>query len=279
MRLAWLITIKEQRDSLNLLKELKSVAEKEPECPGASEAVSIMYGIALENGAFLPSFALCPADRRNVEALFPALAGCFTRLPSAVKIDKVCALRTSSKRFARYLDALVAINDKATASSQKADLAPLIELANSFAYKHECQRDRILVDAAWHFPASLPELTVCEECYDELLRPRIKKGPSIADRFAHSLQPLPSGTSGRASCQLYSARMRRVWERSADKGDWDYLKRKVIKRRNVESELREQQQAIMMMLTKGGGSYAGGVDKERLKRELDRIEQEWAWWE
>jgi len=280
-RLAWLLTLKEQHSDLSLLKSLSLAAATEPECPGAAESAGVMYGIALESGAFLPSFALCPADRRNAETLFPALAGAFARVPAAVKIERVCALRAASKRLPRYLDALVAAA-AASAAAGRADLAPLADVARALAYTQECGRDRMVADGAWHFPAALPELTVCEECFDEVVRPRLRRGPSLADRFCASLQPLPPPGARRASCQLYSGRMRRVWERAADKADWEYLKRKVRERRKVEDELREQQQAIMVMLTtKGGGLYAGGggVDKERLKKELDRIELEWADWE
>ena len=279
-RLAWLLTLKQQRADLGLLRSLSAAAAAESECPGAAESAGVMYGIALDTGAFVPSFALCPADRRIAETLFPALAGAFVRVPAAVKIERVCALRAASKRLPQYLDALVEAAESSAAGG-RADLAPLATVARALAYKQECGRDRMVADGAWHFPAGLPELTVCEECFDEVVRPRLRRGPSLADRFSLSLQPLPP-PARRASCQLYSPRMRRVWERSADKGDWEYLKRKVRERRKVEDELREQQQAIMMMLTtKGGGLYAGGggVDKERLKKELDRIELEWADWE
>lgn len=282
IRLAWLLTTKRRRQDLDLLYGISKAAATEPECPGATEATGTMYGIPLENGAFLPSFALCPTDKKNVETLFPSLVGCFTRFPSSVKVDKICALRTSSKRFATYLDVLVDVDEKAQGSAKaKADLAPLVELAKGFAYKQECQRDRILVDQTWHFPPGLPELTVCEECFDELVYPHIKKGPSIADKFNRTLQPLHPTLSDKSTCQLYSARMRRVWERSVEKGDWEYLKRKVRERRQVENELREQQVEIMKMLNRGGGVYAGagGVDRERLKKELDRIELEWSEWE
>lgn len=282
IRLAWLLTIKRRRQDLDLLYGISKAAATEPECPGNTEAVGIMYGIPLENGAFLPSFALCPADRKNLETLFPSLVGCFTRFPSSIKIDKICALHSNSKRFPTYLDVLVDIDEKAHSTGKtKADVTPLIELAKSFAYKQECQRDKILTDQTWHFPPSLPELTVCEECFDELIYPHTKKGPSIADKFNRTLQPLHPSLSDKSTCQLYSARMRRVWERSVEKGDWEYLKRKGRERRQVESELRAQQVEIMKMLNRGGGVYAGagGVDRERLKKELDRIELEWSEWE
>ena len=287
VRLAWLLTRKHKRQDLGLIQGLAEIAANEPDCPGASEAVGIMYGIQNDQGAFIPSFAVCPLDKRNLETLFPSLIGAFTRFPASVKVDRICTLRMNSKRFPKYLDVIVDIDDKARSgasrggATRKPDLQPLIDLTGSFAYKQECQRDHILLDQTWHFPPSMPELTVCEECFDEIIYPAVKRGSPVAERFNMSLQPLPSAMGGKSTCQLYSPRMRRVWERSVKNEDWEYLKRKVRERREVEDDLRSQQKDIQKMLQRGGGIYAapGGVDRERLKKKLDSIALVWADWE
>jgi len=286
VRLAWLLTLKHKRQDLDLVQGLTEIATSEPVCPGASEAVGIMYGIQNDQGAFIPSFAICPLDKRNLETLFPSLIGAFTRFPSSVKVDRICTLRMNSKRFPKYLDVLVDIDDKARSNASHGgkrtpDLKPLIDLASSFAYKQECQRDHILLDQTWYFPPAMPEMTVCEECFDEMIYPAIKRGSPVADHFNKVLQPLVPAMAGKSSCQLYSPRMKRVWERSIKNEDWEYLKRKVKERKEVEDDLRAQQKEIQKMLQRGGGIYAGagGVDRERLKRELDRIELEWTEWE
>ena len=286
VRLAWLLTLKHNRQDLNLIQSLTEIADKEPDCPGASEAVGIMYGIQNDQGAFIPSFAICPLDKKNLETLFPSLIGAFTRFPSSVKVDRICTLRIDSKRFPKYLDVIVDIDDKAHSSAsrggtRKPDLQLLIDLAGSFAYKQECQRDHILLDQTWYFPPCMPELTVCEECFDEVIYPNIKRGSSVAERFNKVLQPLVPDMGGKSTCQLYSPRMRRVWEKSIRNDDWDYLKRKARARMEVENDLRAQQKDIQKMIQRGGGIYAsaGGVDRERLKKELDRIALEWREWE
>jgi len=286
VRLAWLLTLKHNRQDLDLIYDLTEIAASEPDCPGATEAVGIMYGIQNDQGAFIPSLAFCPLDKKNVETLFPSFIGAFTRFPSSVKVDRICTLRMNSKRFPKYLDILVNIDDKARSSgsrgaTRKPDLQPLIDLADRFAYKQECQRDRILLDQTWYFPPSLPELIVCEECFDEVIYPAIKRGSPVAERFNKTLQPPVPAMADKSSCQLYSPRMRRVWEKSVKNEDWEYLKRRVRERREVESDLRARQKEIQRMLQKGGGIYAGAgrVDRERLKKELDSIESEWAEWE
>jgi hypothetical protein len=78
--------------------------------------------------------------------------------------------------------------------------------------------------------------------------------------------------------------MRRVWERAVKYGEKEgmiYLARKARERREVEDDLRLQQKEIGRLLDRNkklGGSTTT-ADKERLKRELDKIELEWADWE
>jgi hypothetical protein len=66
------------------------------------------------------------------------------------------------------------------------------------------------------------------------------------------------------------------------------LIRKVRERKDAEVELRKQRADLLRLLgslsgnaTPGGpySSGSGGVDKERLKRELERVERQWEDWE
>jgi hypothetical protein len=186
-----------------------------------------------------------------------------------------------------YLDLIVSIDDKARASpraSTTPDLKLLYDLLDSNAYKQECQRDRIILDQTWHFMPSFPDLTICEECYDSAVWPFVKSDSSdLAERFSRTLMPVPPTATrqfeGGASCQLYSPRMRRVWERAIRYGDdegFRYLVRKVRERKDVHQDLLLQQVDINKSLVDRGSS---GVDRERFRRELERIEREWGEWE
>lgn len=284
-RLAWLLTLKRQRKDLDLLYALAAISNIEPECPGIRECPGTWYGLRGDGRSFKPNFAICSSDIKSLEALFPSLLGTFVRLPDSGfrPNSRVCSLRIASQRWNQYLDLIVAIDDKARAGRVMIppDLQSLEDLLDSHAYKMECQRDRIIVDQTWHFIPTLPDFTVCEECFESVVSPVIDSGDSaLANRFHKVLMPLPPSATrqfeGGASCQLYSPRMRRVWERAVRYGSDEghrYLSRKVRERKDVHQELLMKQVGIHKRLSERG------VDKERLRRELERIEREWGDWE
>jgi hypothetical protein len=286
VRLAWLLTLKQQRQNINLIYAVAAVTESEPECPGSLEAMGSWYTIADEYGALMPYLTICQRDKKHLEALFPSLTGVLVRLPSSSSRNpSTCSIRTDSRRFPKYLDLLVEVDDKARFKNRAStsDLKPVIDLVRSNAFKSECKKDHIVLDHTWHYIPTLPALSVCEECFDEAVLPAIKQGSSLAGKFNRVLMPLPPvyENSG-CSCQLYSPRMRKVWDRALRRGDEEgfaYLAKKANERRDVELDLRRQQVDIKRMLDRNVKGNAGGVDRERLRKELERIENEWADWE
>lgn len=285
IRLAWLLTLKRQRKDLDLIYALAAISDVGPECPGTRECPGKWYGLRGEGRTFKPNFAICSSDTQSLEALFPSLLGTFVRLPDSGSrpTPRICSLRIESQRWNQYLDLIVAIDDKARAGRVMIppNLDPLEDLLDTHAYKMECQRDRIIQDQTWHFIPTLPDFTVCEECFESIVSPVIDSGDSaLANRFHKALMPLPPSATrqfeGGASCQLYSPRMRRVWERAVRYGSDEghrYLARKVRERKDVHQELLMRQVDIHKRLSERG------VDKEKLRRELERIEREWGEWE
>jgi hypothetical protein len=286
VRLAWLLTLKEQRQNINPIYAVAAVTNTEPECPGSQEAMGCWYSLEDEFGALMPYLTICQRDKKNLEALFPSLTGVLVRLPSSSsRSPSTCSMRTDSRRFPKYLDLLVEIDERARFKSRATptDLKPLIDLVRSNAFKSECKRDRIVLDHTWHYMPSLPALSICEECYDDAVLPAIKQGSGLASKFNRVLMPLPPALENSGcSCQLYSPRMRKVWDRALRRSDEEglsYLARKVNERRDVELDLRRQQVEIKRLLDRSSKGYSGGVDREWLRKELERIEKEWADWE
>jgi hypothetical protein len=285
-RLAWLLTLKSRRRDPDLIYALAAIIGSESECPGELEAMGNWYGVKDQYGSLLPGFTICQRDQRCLEALFPSLIGIFARLPSSgsVRPAAICSLRTNSRRFPIYLDHLVEIDDKARSQALTTpNLKPLVDLIRSHVYKPECTRDRLVLDRTWHYMPSFPSLTVCEECYDDTVWPAMKQNSELANRFNRMLMPLPPAyESSACSCQLYSPRMRRVWDRAVRYGDdegFAYLTRKVMERKEMESNLRRKQNEINRLLDKSSNGYSHGVDREWLKKELKAIEQDWLDWE
>jgi len=289
VRLAWLLTLKRQRQDIDLIYALSAITSLESACSDSRKSMGPWFGLKEQSGQIVSNFAICSRDVKYIEALFPSLIGAFTRISPSSYDDqlKLCSLRLSSKRFPMYLDLLEDIDDDARTSSGRliVNLQPLIDVARAHACKQECPRDNPLADSMWHFIPILPDFSVCEECYDDIIWPSTKNGSDVADKVTKVLMPLPVGRHAAGpSCQLYSPRMRKVWERSVKYGDdkgLKYLARKVKERREVEDDLRRQQAEISRLLDRtvkmGGPSVS--ADKERLKRELERIAAEWADWE
>jgi hypothetical protein len=299
MRLAWLITIKQRRQSLDLLYNLTAIADQERACPGDRELSTdhvLWYGIPDQrDGLHVANFAICPRDLKMMEALFPSIRGYFTPLPAsnpyAMPSSFACSLRVTSRRFPKYLDLLVELDAEAQLLNQRPNISRFVQLARENAFKNECGREKPLFRKLWHFIPHLPELTVCQECFDELVWPAVASpsssstsstsslysAPTIPKMFNRTIQPVPNEDPELgSSCCLYSPRMRKVWERSVEANDFGYLQRKVLERKRMENKLgRERKDVLGWMagLERGTGQW------ERAKLELKGNEAEWKEWE
>ncbi|KAF2036253.1 hypothetical protein EK21DRAFT_52717 [Setomelanomma holmii] len=289
IRLAWLLTIKQRRPSLELIYALADIAEIDRPCPDDRELGSdrvTWYGIADQrDGIHVANFAVCSCDRRMIETLFPSMRGYFTKLPSTYAssiLEKyMCSLRTSSRRFPKYLDLLVELDAEAQDLDKRLNINRFIQMARDNAFKGECKKDKSYVRKAWHFIPALPELTVCEECYDELIWPAIQSkntSSSIPRLFNKAIQLVPNEDPDiGSSCCLYSPRMRKVFSTSVREEDFTYLKRKAVDRKRAEARLARERKGIMNWMAE---MERGGAQWERAKSELSALQSEWTtYWE
>ncbi|CAO2648282.1 Nn.00g075490.m01.CDS01 [Neocucurbitaria sp. VM-36] len=230
-RLAWLLTIRQQRQSLEFNYSLAEIEENERLCPSDRKlGFDRVDWYALFGEENLATFSLCPCDVRRIEVLFPSLRGFFLKLnPSSEK--HTCDLRISSHRFPKYLDLLVEIDAEAKTLSSKPDFNGFLQLILENASKDVCPRDKASFLREWYFVRRLPEFTVCERCYDELVRPAIQSGTWIPGLFNKYPEPVPSEDTVHGTiCCLYSSHMRRIWEMSVKDDDFAYLKHEAHKR-------------------------------------------------
>ncbi|KXL48869.1 hypothetical protein M433DRAFT_62835 [Acidomyces richmondensis BFW] len=276
MRLAWLLTLQQQRTDLTLLKDMAEVEETSDPCPGSNEALRAWYGVKDPEGLFVREFHICHADVRKLERLLPTLKEFFVPLPNRASYGKyTCSMRVNGNRFSPYLDALIRIHEKALASRQPADPMPFIALVERKTKIRECTRDVMLIGALWHFIPSLKELTVCPDCFESVVEPEIRKRRDIPMRFNRTMQPVYGEGMG-SSCYLYSRRMRRAFYRAIEDNDLKYLARKAKERREAELHLQERYKDVMRRakrLDREGG--ASEEDERRLNYELQRITEEW----
>jgi hypothetical protein len=285
MRLAWLLIIKQQRKVPDLIYQLATIADVGQPCPKDREVTGgTWYGIPdQKDGIHVANFAVCPEDVKQLEALCPSLRGYFTRLPSTTygmsgPRKYTCSLRTTSKRFPKYLDLLVELDEEARLTGRPPDIERFIKLAREHAFKSECAKDQLFTRRPWHFIPSLPEFTVCEECYDDLVWPAIREKNSIAKLFNRNTQLVPSEDPVGTSCCLYSPRMRRVWDRALDDEDYSYLKRKALQRKENELRLAKERMELNDWLENMANARSGSYGKsqyDNIRRSLRAVEEEW----
>ncbi|KAF2460355.1 hypothetical protein BDY21DRAFT_280067 [Lineolata rhizophorae] len=314
IRIAWVLTLERELSNLNLIYEVAEIMASEQECPGNRESYRSWYVLPADYHSStekLPPFHICSFDMRIVEALLPSFRGFFERARPPLASSptdsnshekRLCSLRIQSPHFTTFFDALVAADDDAQyrsamqrrsgggSSPLDPDLRPKNKSSTS---RRECPRDDVLVlDAPWHTIPGLPEFTVCEACFAEVVYPDIAAGSPLAAKMSSSARPVPAITidsrSGGGttvveghSCQLYSPRMRHVWRCAVQDEDLGYLVRKARERRKVETVLTARYKGLMRRVEAKGGFAAmeGSVEAEQLKAKIRDVLTDWKNWE
>lgn len=283
VRLAWLMSLKQQRQSLDLLYSIASIVTSDLACPGDSQTSGLWYSLLDSYGDPIPDLYICARDVKSLEALFPSLRGSFAAIYQRdPRVKHLCSLRAPSRTFAPYLDCLAEIDERALRKGQPPDTRRLAQMVRENATRHACPRDNLVLNQAFYIVPALPEFTVCEDCYDEVVFPALVAGSAVAGQFATEMRVLP----GQQSCQLYSPRMRRVWQRAVEDADLIYLAKKARERKRIEVELQAQHKALLELMGKRdsgvayAGAYAGGMGGEpRVSEELEKIRRAWKDWE
>jgi hypothetical protein len=288
VRLAWLLNDQRGRQDLDILYTLAAIMAAEPECPGDEEASREWYGIRDEYGELVSGFHVCQCDRRNIESLLPTLQGTLVRIPSS-RQKRLCSVRKQSRRFSKYLDMLIEIDAEAKRTQRQVDLRGFVDLVRQLSYRMECPRNNLILERAWHFIPALPEFTVCEECYEDIVYPWILEGAPIAKSFHRNARLMPgeeevyrSGRVGGNSCQLYSPRMHRIFRTAMEENDFRYLERKAKDRKHEEMHLQNEMKKLTHAEKEvaagriGYGSLTGEVwDRDRILKEKRRLVAAW----
>ncbi len=175
-------------------------------------------------------------------------------------------MRIDSKRFTTYLSLLSDTAKHAEEYRRPPNMFRFIGLAHRIAGIPECSRDDMLLDQEWYIIPGLPELTICEDCYDEAVWPAIKRDLPVATDFRRHPKSVAPPHVG-ISCQLYSPRMRNVLQEACQKDDMQILRNAAIQRYRVEKDLQARNLEVQKW------------PKEERIRELARLVEEWKRWE
>lgn len=288
MRIAWLLTLQQQRSDFDLFYAMARAIGKEKDhpCPGEYSETRNWYSFVDKRGSHVDKFDVCSCDVRKLEALLPSMRGMLTRRDHGPHgpYTRKCDLRVGSKRFTEHLDFLVDLDTEARMTRRSPDILRFVDFVRQRAELPECARDAMLDHASWHFAPQLPEFTVCKECYSSVVWPAIADGSPVAARISRTPQLIHEDKGRRrniglnasleafgTSCQLYSPRMRKVFDRAVHSGDFDYLVQKALERKDIELDL-QRKTAALRRLSQERARQGNGTG---LQSEYAKISEQW----
>jgi hypothetical protein len=138
------------------------------------------------------------------------------------------------KRFLQLFDLLESTSDAALARQTPPNLQKLADQIRDVTITPECMRDEPVPGRKWHVMESIPEFTVCEECFEQVVFPIVEgEGGSVARNFFTRRQERPVAT-----CQLYSERMRDIFRKACRRDDLGYLDDRVKERLDIEASIK-----------------------------------------
>ncbi|KAL4872619.1 hypothetical protein BDV12DRAFT_134555 [Aspergillus spectabilis] len=247
-RLAWVQTLKKKLDTLDLLRDITLPPKSIKPCPGRIINDQYWYRVIDPGtGIYLPQFNVCPECVHNIRLLMPAHRETFER--SSIPQERVCDFVTDSPRFIRYIDALDLSANRADSEDSKSplDLSEFLAYVRRKVVLRDCRRSRLIFDK-WHYMPQLPEFTVCEDCFDDVVHPLAKARHAIALDFSRTMRLLP-GDSGsgshEASCQLYSPRIRAKFNDAVRRNDMPFIKWMAMTRFDAEQRFRGRQDELV----------------------------------
>ncbi|KAK1718580.1 hypothetical protein BDP67DRAFT_395261 [Colletotrichum lupini] len=268
--IAWLLTLKNRLTDLRLFYQVANVTSKATSsiqpCSGDRRNTRVWYSIKNPYTQMtMPDFTVCYECAKTIEALLPNLIGLFVTLhPTAQPTRSVCSMHFNPdrKRFVMYFDALETTSDLALATTQAPNIAKLVTDIENLSVFAECSKDNPVYDQNWHVMQFLPQFTVCGDCFDEVVAPQLRDGNVIARNFYVKPQRLEE-----ASCQLYSIRMRAVFDKACRRNEPKYLETKVIERQKMFTETYKR----MAKLEQERTQWA--------REESKKLLEEWEKWE
>ncbi|KAK4240459.1 hypothetical protein C8A03DRAFT_31384 [Achaetomium macrosporum] len=245
-RIAYIMTRKYGYPDLRLLQGIASVAARSQACAGSQLASRIWYSMMAPNSKRpIQTFNVCLGCAKMVEVLLPNLAGVFVPLDSHEPARGVCELHFSPerKRFFDYFEEMKNTSEHALSRRTAPNLVELVDRIREISLQEECLRNTPIPNRKWHVLQRVPEFTVCEECFNDVVWPMIEDEDNTSEiprNFYKHKQPKPV-----AACQLYSERMRRVFLEACRYDDFEFLASCVLHRLRVLAEVKAKYNELL----------------------------------
>jgi hypothetical protein len=199
-RIAWVVTLQTKTRDLNHLYGVHSAMKDSEDCPGGTTKVGGWYTLAgLDDNRGVQDFNACLACVRCVEAVFPKMEGKFKFRRGETRSPNTCDLWPEGDSFVAYIAAL-----------ERGNFEDYLFDRKTIA---ECTGEPY--EGAWHMISSVPEFTVCEECYRDVVLPS-----ELATKFSKN----PQRVSGAKVCKLYPTKGHLRFKEACKRGDAGYLR-------------------------------------------------------
>ncbi|TQV99302.1 proteinrelated to ser/arg-related nuclear matrix protein [Cordyceps javanica] len=269
-RIAWLLILKKNSTDLQVFHDIAAISAacRGYRCPGDRKTTREWYTIRDPyTKRPVPEFTVCYQCAKTIEAVLPTLSGIFIpRESRSNPFRSTCALHFTPDRtdFVLYFDSFETTAEKAEMSRKSPDLGYLAQKLERLSVHNACREDKPITDGYWHFMQFLPEFTVCADCFEDVVQPRLSDENIIARNFYIKPQKLSLAT-----CQLYSPRMREAFKRACRRNDPKYLEGKVRERLDIEASIKSK----LSKLDRDGPRDA------RTEKQIDSLVEEWKEWE
>jgi hypothetical protein len=239
---AWIIASGAQGDA-HLLAKVAAVDDPVGPCPnglglapkdqGKIEDERVWYTISHpdNSGALVHQFTVCRFCITCIYTILPAVQTaspflCLSEVPHA----GICHMLSGTTRTTSYIDALMSAESAAQVSGTDVDMDAFKHFVLRFGSVAECSKDEPTIGNFYHIP-QLPKFKVCEECYEDYVKPSANTGSRIALCFDS-----PVYAEDGFVCQLYSDRMRNMWSTAVANNDMEYLHKQVMARAAKETD-------------------------------------------
>jgi hypothetical protein len=244
LRIAWLQSVKQDRKDLGVVWSIACGPPAETKmCAGSKSDIRRWYHLVdPRTKKPVDNFDICSACVRNIDLIFPKLKfAVFDRPQDKKEVEKICNMNTFSRHFYPVMAELERLSDRSKETVRHRDFQDFVDYIRRISRIRQCVRDTLLATQSWHFHSELPEFTICEECYEEVVWP-LRDRP-IARDISKTLKLVPSIRKSSmlpgTSCQLYSDRMRRTFRDAVNRNDFESLKSAAQYRYHTEHRLQE----------------------------------------
>ena len=215
LRAAWLISLRGRNIDLDFLEWISSIKPDNLGClPRSYTSVGGWYTLDSRHGVQGDKLLMCTSCTKRMTAILPSMGEEVKRIHrKRIHGQPSCIFRPQNRQASLLVGELVAAQVAVLRSNcSSMDLSQFITQVRTLqgmrGDSRDCgdfhngdddsmeDRDRVRRVRRWHVIPQLPVCTVCDHCFEEVVRPELEAGHPLAQFFTTSNMPGRKGVSG-----------------------------------------------------------------------------------